>query len=288
MPTRCSKLPPASGGASTQAGRANRPGEPRPDQATVAHRYRALVSYDGTAYAGYQIQPDRPTIQAELEKALGQVTRQAVRVFASGRTDQGVHARGQVIHFDLAAPLDVERLRRGGNAVLPPDIRLERVARASAAFDARFSATGKTYRYLIWNAAELTPDVRLYRTHVHRPLDVPRMRAAARRLVGRHDFASFSANPQREVDGTVRSLYALTVQKRGPEVIITARGEGFLYKMVRSLAGFLIRVGQGDLPPESADRILAAKGRTAEVPTAAPQGLFLWSVAYGGRRTGSA
>ena len=256
-----------------------------PTRRSEGFRYRAELSYDGTAYAGYQIQPDRPTIQAELEKALGQVTRQAVRVFASGRTDQGVHARGQVIHFDLTARHDPERLRRGGNALLPPDIRLERVRRAAATFDARFSATGKTYRYLIWNAAELTPDVRLYRTHVHRPLDVVRMRAAARRLAGRHDFASFSANPQREVEGTVRSLYALTVQKRGPELIITARGEGFLYKMVRSLAGFLIRVGQGELPPESADRILAAKCRTAEVPTAPPQGLFLWSVTYGARRS---
>ena len=247
-------------------------------------RYRAVVSYDGTRFAGYQVQPDRPTIQAALEEALGKVSRQAVRVFASGRTDQGVHARGQVIHFDLAARLDPARLFRGGNALLPPDIRLERITRAAPDFDARFSATRKTYVYLIWNAPVLTPDIRLFRAHVHRPLDIAEMNRAARRLVGRHDFAAFSANPQREVDGTVRTVFALKVRRRGPEVAISAQGDGFLYKMVRSLAGFLIRVGQGDLPPEAACRILAAGRRTAEVPTAPPEGLFLWSVSYGRSR----
>lgn len=251
-----------------------------------ATRYRAVVAYDGTAYAGYQVQPNRPTIQAALEQALGQVARQPVRVFASGRTDQGVHARGQVIHFDLATRLPAERLLRGGNALLPPDIRLDKVAVARPEFDARFSATGKTYVYWIWNGPVRPPDLRHFRTHVFRPLDVAAMRQAARRLVGRHDFAAFSANPQREVDGTVRTLVALNVRRRGPEIAIAAQGDGFLYKMVRSLAGFLIRVGQGELPPEAADRILASRRRTAEVPTAEPEGLFLWKVEYKRRPAG--
>lgn len=244
-------------------------------------RHKAVVSYDGTEYAGYQIQPHHRTIQAELERAIHEVTREKVRVFSSGRTDTGVHARGQVIHFDLHARLDMSRLHRGLNAVLPPDIRVESVRRAAADFDARFSATGKEYRYFIWNAPARTPDIRHFRAHVWRPLDLGAMRKAARLLEGRHDFAAFSANPRRELDGTVRTLRSLTVTRRGREVVIVARGDGFLYRMVRSLAGFLLRVGQGELEPEAAREILDTKLRTARVPTAPAEGLFLWKVFYG-------
>lgn len=249
---------------------------PRPD----FHRFKAVVSYDGTNYAGYQIQPDQPTIQASLEQALTQLTGVQSRVFASGRTDQGVHARGQVIHVDLPRPRDLKRLQIGLNAVLPPDIRIESIRKVKPDFDARFSAQWKEYRYFIWNAPVLTPDVRRFKTHIHRRLDPEVMRQAAATLCGTHDFASFSANPQREVDGTVRTLFALRVKKRGPDVSIEAVGNGFLYKMVRSLAGFLIRVGSGERSADDAKRILDACQRTAEVPTAPPSGLFLWRVSY--------
>ena len=245
-----------------------------------ATRYKAVVSYDGTEFFGYQVQPGKVTIQGELERALHAVTRETVRVFSSGRTDQGVHARGQVIHFDLVGAVELDRLRLGVNAVLPPAIRVESIRRAKPDFDARRSATGKEYRYLIWNSFALTPDVRLYRTHIWKKLDVAAMKRAAKLLEGEHDFASFSANPRREIDGTVRTLFRLRVDRRGPEIVIRAEGDGFLYKMVRSLAGFLIRVGLGELTPEDGPRLLATKTRTATVPTAPPEGLFLWKVDY--------
>ncbi len=147
-------------------------------------------------------------------------------------------------------------------------------------FHARRSAAAKEYRYFIWNADILPPVLRHYRTHVRQPLDVEAMQAAAVLLEGRHDFAAFSANPNRPVESTVRELYRLQVRRRGAEIVIIARADGFLYKMVRSLAGFLIQVGAGAVPAREADAILRSRERTARVPTAPPQGLFLWRVFY--------
>ena len=166
------------------------------------------------------------------------------------------------------------------NAILPPEIRVLALTRAKADFHARRSAVSKEYRYFIWNGETVPPFVRLYRTQVRKPLDVAAMRGAAQALTGRHDFAAFSANPSREVESTVRHVTALKVSRRGAEIVIAARGEGFLYKMVRSLAGFLIRVGEGAVPPAEAQRILATCTRTAHVPTAPACGLFLWKVWY--------
>ena len=245
------------------------------------HRYKLVVGYDGTAYAGWQIQPGKRTIQSEMERALKTLTSQDVRINASGRTDRGVHARGQVVHFDLPKPFENDQLVRGLNRYLDNDIRVLTAVKAKSDFDARFSATGKEYRYFIWNESVLPPHLRLYHAHIYKPLDLDAMRAAAMHLQGRHDFAAFSANPGYERDGTVRNVYSLKWIRKGPELVLIARGEGFLFKMVRSLAGFLIRVGQGDLAVEDARTILHSKTRTARVPTAAPQGLFLWRVFYG-------
>jgi tRNA pseudouridine38-40 synthase len=247
-------------------------------------RLRLTVAYDGTDFAGWQIQPDGPSIQGELERVLRELTGETVRVQGSGRTDAGVHARAQVAHTDLRRRVEMGKLRIGLNARLPPDVRVTAIRRARPDFHARFGATGKEYRYFIWNGPIVPPFVRRYRAPVARPLDVEAMRRAAAALVGRQDFAAFSANPNREVDGTVRHLRELRVGRRGPEVTIVARGDGFLYKMVRSLAGFLIRVGTGELPPEAAAEILASRIRTARVPTAPAAGLFLWKVDYGPQR----
>lgn len=242
-------------------------------------RYRIDIAYDGTNYAGWQVQPNGVTVQQRLEEALERLTGAAVKVHGSGRTDRGVHARGQVAHFDLpgAAPTS---LLRGLNALLPADIRVLRLKRVAADFHARRQATAKEYRYFIWNDEWLPPFHRLYKAHVRRPLNVEAMRAAAARLVGRHDFQAFAANPDRAVESTVRTLWQLRVTRRGREIVIAARADGFLYRMVRSLAGFLIRVGEGEAAPEEAARILATRRRTARVPTAPPQGLFLWKVWY--------
>ena len=248
-----------------------------------AKRYRATIAYDGTDFSGWQIQPGQRTVQLELEQALTSLTGQTTRVNCSGRTDAGVHARGQVVHFDLATRIPLARFKLALNSKLPPDVRVLTLQTVRTNFDARFSATGKEYRYFIWNDAQLLPDVRRFRYHVRIPLDVRAMRRAARLLEGRHDFAAFCANPGYEREGTVRRLYALRVTRRGPEVTIVAKGEGFLYKMVRSLAGFLVRVGLGELDPADATRILKSRERTARVPTAPGGGLFLWRVSYGKR-----
>ncbi len=248
-------------------------------------RYRATVAYDGTDFAGWQVQPGQRTVQLELERVLFGLTQQTVRVNCSGRTDAGVHARGQVVHFDLATRIPLNRLKLALNGRLPPDVRVLTLTLTRADFDARFSATGKEYRYFIWNDTVLLPDLRRYRHHVRHHLDLKAMKEAARILEGRHDFAAFCANPGYEREGTVRSLFALRVIRRGCEVAIVARGEGFLYKMVRSLAGFLIRVGTGELKPNDAAQILRSHERTAKVPTAPGCGLFLWRVHYG-RKSG--
>jgi len=244
-------------------------------------RYRMAVAYDGSAYSGWQVQPRHTTVQGELERVLQELSGGKVRVESSGRTDSGVHAREQVAHLDLPRDLfRTDKLLIGINALLEPDIRVLSLRTASPDFHARFSAKGKEYRYFISNENVLSPFHRRYRTWIREPLDVPAMQEAADALQGHHDFAAFAANPNRELDGTARTLYTLSVTKRGREIVIRAVGDGFLYKMVRSLAGFLIRIGRGELPPEAATMILASKLRTARVPTAPPEGLFLWRVYY--------
>lgn len=238
------------------------------------------MAYDGTRYFGWQVQPAHNSVQAEVEKALAQLTGETVKVHGSGRTDQGVHAAGQVAHFDLPSTWVPKVLMKGLNALLPPDIRILRLTRAKADFHARRSAIRKEYRYFIWNHSILDPCRRLYAAHVRHPLDVKAMREAAALLEGRHDFAAFTANPNREVESTVRELKYLRVRKTGTLITVRAASEGFLYKMVRSLCGLLIRVGEGAETPEAARHILHSKVRTARVPTAAPQGLFLWRVWY--------
>ena len=243
-------------------------------------RFRITVAYDGTAYGGWQIQPNALTVQEQVERTLHTLCGVRPKVHGSGRTDQGVHALGQVLHADLDRPFIPAALAKGMNALLPTDIRVMGCVRAPDEFHARRSAVWKEYRYFIWNGPVLPPHLRLYRTHCVRPLNVAAMRRAAALLVGRHDFSALTANPNRIVESTVRELTRLDVRKKGHECVIIARSEGFLYKMVRSLAGLLIRIGEGALPPESAQRILESRTRTATVPTAPPQGLFLWRVGY--------
>lgn len=244
-------------------------------------RYKITVAYDGTNYAGWQVQPDALTVQEVLEGVLQKFNGGSpVKVHGSGRTDSGVHARGQVAHFDLERPFDCKALLRACNACLPEDIRVMRSQRAARDFHARKSAVGKEYRYFIWNNVVLSPRERLTHLHVRSPLDVAAMRQAASVLVGRHDFAAFTANPKRFVESTVREVFRLDVVRRGREVVIVAEGEGFLYKMVRSLAGWLVRVGRGEVSPQDTQTVLESRVRTADVPTAQPQGLSLWKVKY--------
>ena len=244
-------------------------------------RLKLTVAYDGTAYAGWQVQPHHRSVQQELEETLQGIVGHAVKIHGSGRTDQGVHARGQVAHVDLTCRMNAESVCRALNARLPRDIRVLKVAAARSDFHARRSAAGKEYRYFVWNDTTVLPDKRLYAAHVYRPLDVAAMREAAAFFVGRHDFASFTANPQREVASTVRTVFAFSVAKKGREIVFRVSGEGFLYKQVRSMVGFLLRVGEGAEKPAAVRELLASCApRKARVPSAAAEGLFLWRVWY--------
>jgi tRNA pseudouridine38-40 synthase len=243
-------------------------------------KVRMTVAYDGTAYGGWQVQPGVMTIQEKLETVLERLTGERPKIHGSGRTDQGVHALGQVAHADLAGAMTPASLQRAMNALLPPDIRISACAPAADDFHARRSARWKEYRYFIWNGPVLPPHIRLYRAHIVRPLDARAMQEAARHLVGRHDFAALTANANRVVDSTVREITRLGVFKKGGELTLVVRGEGFLYKMVRSIAGILIRIGEGALPPDAMAEIRDSRVRTARVPTAPAKGLFLWRVGY--------
>ncbi len=256
---------------------------------TTLRRFRLTIAYDGTAYAGWQVQRGDPTVQEQVERVLAERVGETVKVHGSGRTDQGVHARGQVAHVDLRTRMDAGAVQRALNARLPQDIRVLRVSRAKADFHARRSAASKEYRYFIWNGSILPPDRRLYVAHVYRALDAATMRRAAAFFVGEHDFAAFTANPNRAVESTVRTIFRVSLAGRGPLLCLRVRGSGFLYKQVRSMVGFLIRVGEGAERPEAVRELLAHPvSRTARVPTAAPQGLFLWQVWYAAARAAAA
>ena len=245
-------------------------------------RYKLTLAYDGTAYSGWQVQAPRfRTVQQTIEQTLEKIVGHPVRMQGSGRTDAGVHARGQVAHVDLACRMKPSALLNAINSRLPADIRILKVVKAKPSFHARKSATSKEYRYFVWNDAQILPDKRFYFAHVHCPLDFAVLKDAVKRFVGRHDFASFAANPSREVLTTVRTISDFTVTRKGKEICFRVRGEGFLYKQVRSMVGFLIQVGSGNEKPEAITELLDGHPpRTARVPSAQPQGLFLWKVWY--------
>ena len=246
-------------------------------------RYRATIAYDGTDFFGWQRQPDARSVQQDLEEAILPLSPDGafVAVQGSGRTDAGVHARGQVAHFDLAREMDCTALRRAINTRLAPDVRVLAAEVAAPDFDARRSAHSKQYRYLVWNAEVMDPAQRRFRHHVARALDLAAMRRAAAHFVGEHDFAAFTANPDRPVESTVRRVYSVEVEGEGPEVEIRVTGNGFLYKMVRSISGFLLSVGTGKEKPDAVREVLDSRVRTARVESAPACGLTLWQVYYG-------
>jgi len=247
----------------------------------MTRKYKAVIAYDGTGYSGWQCQTNAVGVQQVVEGVLEQLEGAPVRVFGSSRTDAGVHARGFVSHFSLSKPIPPKNLVRAVNARLPNAIRIMRASYAKADFDARLSAKGKEYRYHLYQADILPPHLAPYWTFCHRPLDLEAMRRAAAHFVGKHDFASFSANPNRELETTVRRIFSFEVKKAGPRYTFVVRGDGFLYKQVRSMVGFLIAVGKGREKPSAVrDLLRAAEPRTARVETAPPQGLSLWKVFY--------
>jgi len=247
---------------------------------TLSSNYRFTIAYDGTAYGGWQRQPNADSIQQQIETALTKLVGVPVCVHGSGRTDAGVHARAQVAHATFTTRHPPATLLRALNATLPHDISVTGVKRVPAKFHARFSAKGKEYRYQIDTGA--LPDIflRRYAWHHPRPLDIPAMRQAAKLITGKHDFSALSANPMREINTPVRTVTKLTITRRGQLLTITVAANGFLYKMVRSIAGALVKVGEGKLTVAQLRKLLAGKRRTALVETAPARGLFLWRVRY--------
>lgn len=251
-----------------------------PDPVPAGHqRWRCSCAYFGPAFSGWQSQPDGKAVQDHLERALSRILQAPVRVHGSSRTDAGVSARGQVFHFDGAWTHGSVKLLRALRANLPDTLWVYRAVVASPGFHARYTACGKRYRYTILEGPAdpfRAPLVWSVRTG----LDVDAMRAAAAHLLGRHDFRAFAAESGAGPEDTVKTLWKLDCTRRGRELVLNVEGSGFLYKMVRSLAGFLVRVGEGKIPPEAAATILASKVRTQLVETAPPQGLCLMRVKY--------
>jgi tRNA pseudouridine38-40 synthase len=245
-------------------------------------RWKCVCAYDGAGFTGWQSQPKRDSVQDAVEERLAAVLGVPTRTHASGRTDAGVHASGQVFHFDAEWSHGPGKLAAALRHRLPKAIQIVSVREAPADFHARFSATGKVYEYHI-HLGDADPFTRPFCWAILKPLDLAAMRKAAALLRGRHDFRAFSAlngaEPGEE-DGTVRNLRRLEVRVRGRSLRIVADADGFLYKMVRSLVGALVAAGEGKLTPAQIKALLSSGVRTPQVLTAPPQGLFLRRVRY--------
>jgi tRNA pseudouridine38-40 synthase len=241
---------------------------------------KLLLSYDGTDFSGWQRQPDRRTVQQELEEALGRLTGVEPSTNASGRTDAGVHALGQVVHFYTASRHAPEVFVKALNAMLPSDVRVRGAGEMPQAFHATLDAKAKLYRYIIDNGPIADPFQTRYSYHVYRPLDVAAMGRAAQTLRGRHDFHSFETHwPNRT--SSVRTITHIAVNRMGDFVWVDVEADGFLYNMVRSITGTLLLVGSGRWPESKVAEALRAEDRREAGPTAPPQGLFLVRVRYG-------
>jgi tRNA pseudouridine38-40 synthase len=241
---------------------------------------KLVLEYDGTRYVGWQVQPNGPSVQAEVERALEALHKAPRRVTAAGRTDAGVHARGQVASFPEPAPLPLSAYVKGMNALLPEDVAVRRATLEPDGFDARRSARGKRYLYTVENLPTRAPLTRLRAWQVFGPLDVAAMREAARHLVGRHDFAAFQAADCAS-DHAVRDLRTLAIAgEAGGVLTFTVEATAFVKHMVRNLAGTLVEVGLGRREAASMPALLASGDRTRAGKTAPPQGLCLDEVFY--------
>ncbi|WP_422926553.1 tRNA pseudouridine(38-40) synthase TruA [Singulisphaera sp. PoT] len=240
---------------------------------------KLLLSYDGTDFFGWQRQPNHRTVQQVVEEALGALTGVTPSMNASGRTDAGVHALGQVAHFYTASRHPCEVIVKALNATLPVDVRILGAWDMPQSFHATLDAKSKMYRYVIDNGRVADPFKRRYSYHVYKALDVEAMQRASRALLGRHDFRSFETNwPNRT--SSVRTIMSLEVLRQGDAVWIEVEADGFLYNMVRSIAGTLVQVGMKRRPEEWVREALVAEDRREAGPTAPPEGLFMVVVRY--------
>ena len=246
-------------------------------------KLKLTIAFDGTAYQGWQVQKIGLGVQQKVEEALAKLFPSAPRVHGSSRTDTGVHALGLVAHCELPAAecaMTPAKLLLAINAWLPEDIRVMAVSRVAGKFHARFDASGKQYRYFVWNHPAMNPLLRHRAWHVKRKLDLAAMRRAAKLFVGCHDFRSFRTNPTYDTDSTVRTVRRCDLRRNGPLLTFIIEGDGFLYKMCRGIVGTLVQVGEGKIAPEEVTDIFAQCDRRVAGMTAPACGLILWKVFY--------
>ena len=242
-------------------------------------RVKLTVAYDGTHYHGWQIQPEGDTIEAELDRHLSELLKEEIHVTGASRTDAGVHALGNVAVFNTQARMPVDKIAIAMNTRLPSDIRIQKSEQVPETFHPRFCRVRKTYRYQIWNRPVQNPLVSRYSTFYYYPLDAEKMDKAAYYLLGRHDFSSFcTAKPDRP--NHVRTIEEISVRREGDMITLQITGDGFLYNMVRIIAGTLLRVGGGQMKPEEMKTVLEAKDRSLAGDTARPEGLCLMEIEY--------
>ena len=242
-------------------------------------RVKLTVAYDGTNYCGWQVQPNGITIQEVLNQCLSEFTGENIETIGASRTDAGVHALGNVAVFDTEMRMPGDKFSFALNQRLPEDIRIQKSEEVEADFHPRYVKSQKTYEYRILNRRFPIPTERFYSHFTYIPLDVEKMRAAAEYLVGEHDFKSFCGTGA-QVKTTVRTVKEIQIEKSEDKITIRITGEGFLYNMVRIIAGTLMDIGGGLYPPEKMKEILEAKDRKKAGPTAPARGLTLMGIQY--------
>lgn len=244
-------------------------------------KFKCTISYDGTHFSGYQFQPNKRTVQLELEQVLKKIHKgKDIRVYASGRTDSGVHAYGQVIHFETDLQIPVDKWKDALNAIIPKDIYVKKVEEVSPDFHAQYDAIEKEYHYFILNRIE--PDVfkRNYQYHYPFSLNIEAIQEACSYFEGTHDFTSFCSTRSTVKGSKERTLYEVSCHQKGDEIQFVLRGNGFLYNMVRIIIGVLLDIGSGKITLADIDAMFKQKDRTAAGKTVPSQGLFLWKVSY--------
>lgn len=237
-------------------------------------RVRLTVAYDGTNYHGWQIQNNGITIESELNRCLMDLLQEQVEVIGASRTDSGVHALGNIAVFDTTSRMPADKVSYALNQRLPEDIRIQKSEEVPADWHPRYCESRKTYEYRIYRGQFPMPTKRLYSLFSYNEMDVVRMREAAAYLEGEHDFKSFCQTGA-QVQSTVRTIYSVDVEEQGDDLVIRVCGNGFLYNMVRIIAGTLMEIGQGKRDPLDIYKILEAKDRSAAGPTAPAHGLTL-------------
>lgn len=242
-------------------------------------RVRLIVAYDGTNYHGWQIQNNAITVEEILQQALCDLLQEPIELVGASRTDAGVHARGNVAVFDTHTRIPAEKIAIAVNQRLPEDIRVMQSEEVEEQFHPRYAESEKTYEYHISNVPIQLPTRRLYSYFVYLPLDVEKMQEAAKLFVGEHDFAGF-CSAKSQVQTTVRTIYDCQVEKEGDEICIRVRGNGFLYNMVRIIAGTLVEVGLGRRKLSTVSQAIEKADRSLAGPTAPPEGLTLIKIEY--------